>query len=202
MNKYTWPVCVALLFAALSGCGVSSKMIAVKMQSEKIDVFTETAGSEPAPVGYADVIINADIKTHLEGYYKGESASSAHGKEAYPYLFNIDGQAVLWKAEGKKHELPEYDPDGKTSRDPEAGKGMKYVLNKKIRLRTGAHRLFFGLPEDDYYREVSFSVKEGETLNLEFKPVYRYKTMPTRIPTHLREISRYDIFVNGTLVAK
>ncbi|HET7318563.1 MAG TPA: hypothetical protein VFK23_05440 [Nitrospirota bacterium] len=201
MNKYVYSLCVALLFAALSGCG-AAKMIAAKTQSERSDIFTEAAGSEPAPAGYADVIITADIKTHLEGCYKGESASSAHGKEAYPYLFNIDGQAVLWKAEGKKHELPKYDPDGKTSRNPEAGEGMKYVLKKKIRLQAGAHRLFFGLPEDDYYREIPILVKEGETLPLDFKPVYRYKTLPTRTQTFMRGVSHYDIFVNNVLVTQ
>ncbi|MDA8423145.1 MAG: hypothetical protein M0Z89_07400, partial [Nitrospiraceae bacterium] len=167
---------------------------------EKTDVFTEVAGNEAAPAGYADVLIAANIKTHLEGYYRGESKTSAHGKESYPFLFNIDGQAVLWKAEGKKHDLPSYDANGKTSRDPEAGEGIKYTLNKKIRLRAGSHTLFFGLPEDDYYREVVITVKEGEAQMLEFRPEYRYKTRPTRIPTYMQGVSKFDVLVNGNQV--
>lgn len=185
-----------LLVAVLSGCGVASRTIATRAVSEKSDVFTEVAGTDMAPSGYTDVLITANIKTHLENFYLGESKSSAHGKEVYPFLLNIDGQAALWKAEGNKHELPKY-VDGKTSYDPEAGVGIKYVLSKKIRLRAGLHKLFFGLPEDDYYREVIINVKEGERQALEFMPVYKYKTHPTRIPTFMHGVSYYDMLVNG-----
>lgn len=158
-------------------------------------------GDEAAPSGYADLLITANIKTHLEDFYLGESKTSAHGKEVYPFLFNIDGQAVLSKVEGKKHELPKC-VDGKTSRDPEAGEDIKYVLNKKIRLRAGSHKVFFGLPEDDYYREIVINVKEGEAQLLEFKPVYKYKTNPTRIPTYTKGVNHYDILVNGNPVSQ
>jgi hypothetical protein len=201
MKRYTVYVSVILLVAVLTGCGTAARTIAARSASERTDVFAEVSGSEAAPSGYADVLIMANIKTHLEGYYRGESKTSAHGKEAYPFLFNIDGQSVLWKADGKKHELPEY-VDGKTSHDPEAGQGMKYVMNKKIRLHAGSHKLFFGLPEDDYYREVVINVKEGETQMLDFKPVYRYKTRPTRIPTYMQGISHYDFVANGNPVAQ
>ncbi len=193
-------VSVVLLLVVLSGCG-AARTIAERSVSERSDVFTEVAGNEAAPSGYADVLITANIKTHLEGYYLGESRSSAHGKETYPFLFNIDGQAVLWKAEGRKHELPKY-VDGKTSNDPEAGEGILYVVNKKIRLRPGSHKLFFGLPEDEYHREVVITLNEGTTQKLEFKPVYKYKTFPTRIPTFMKGISSYVVLVNGNPVAQ
>jgi hypothetical protein len=201
MERFTAYVLTFLAFTMLMGCGAAAKTIATKSTSERSDVFRDVAGNEAAPSGYADVLIRASIKTHLEGYYLGESKASAHGKETYPFLFNIDGQAVLWKAEGKKHELPKY-VDGKTNQDPEAGEGMKYVLNKKIRLRGGLHKVFIGLPEDDYYREVMINVKEGEPLTLELKPEYEYKTFPTRIPTYMKGISHYDILVNGNPVAQ
>jgi hypothetical protein len=201
MKRYTAYVSVVLMITVLSGCGAAAKTIAARSASERSDVFTEVAGNEAAPSGYADMLITASIKTHLEGFYVGESRTSAHGKEAYPFLFNIDGQAVLWKAEGRKHELPEY-MDGKTSRDPEAGEGIKYVLNKKIRLRVGLHKLFFGLPEDDYYGEIVINAKEGEALMLEFKPEYIYKTLPTRIPTYMKGVSHYDTLVNGNTAAR
>lgn len=203
MKRYTAYVSVVLMITMLSGCGAAARTIAARSASERSDVFTEVAGNEAVPSGYADVLITANIKTHLEGYYRGESKASAHGKEAYPFLINIDGQAVLWKAEGKKHELPTY-VNGGTSKDPEAGEGIKYVLNKKIRLRVGSHKLFFGLPEDDYYREVVINVKEGEAQTLEFKPEYKYKTRPTRIPTYMQGVSRYryEILINGNPVAQ
>ena len=201
MKRYTVYVSVILLVAVLSGCGAAARTIAARSASERSDVFTEVAGNKAAPSGYADVLITASIKTHLAGYYSGESKTSAHGKEAYPFLINIDGQAALWKAEGRKHELPEY-VDGQTSKDPEAGEGIKYVLSKTIRLRVGSHKLFFGLPEDDYYREVAINVKAGEALMLEFRPVYKYKKFPTRIPTYMKGVNHYDILKDGNLMAQ
>lgn len=189
-----------LVAIAVSGCGATAKMIAARSTSERSNVFTEVSAAETLPAGYADLSISAEIKTHLEGYYKGESKESAHGKEFYPFLFNIDGQAVIWKAEGMKHELPKYLPDGKTSRDPEAGAGMKYVMSKMIRLRAGTYKLFFGLPEDDYYLEADIELPEGKTAFLELKPKYRYKRRPTRIPTFLKGVSRYDLSMNGTAI--
>jgi hypothetical protein len=189
------------MITVLSGCGAAARTIAARSTNERSDVFTEVAGNEAAPSGYADMLITASIKTHLEGFYVGESRTSMHGKEEYPFLINIDGQAVLWKVEGRKHELPEY-VDGGTSKDPEAGEGIKYVLNKKIRLRPGSHKLFFGLPEDDYYREIVINIKEGEALMLEFKPEYIYKTLPTRIPTYLKGVSHYDTLVNRNAAAR
>jgi hypothetical protein len=199
MKRYTAYVSVVLLLTILSGCGAAARTIAARSTSERSDVFMEVAGNEAAPSGYADVLITANIKTHLEGYYRGESKTSAHGKEAYPFLFNIDGQAAVWKAEGKTHELPEY-VDGKTSRDPEAGDGIKYVLSKKIRLRPGLHKIFFGLPEDDYFTEVIVELKDGEVNTLEFKPTYRYKTRPTRIPTFKNGIAKYEINFTGAKI--
>ncbi|MDP2156637.1 MAG: hypothetical protein Q8K68_02875, partial [Nitrospirota bacterium] len=79
-----------------------------------------------------------------------ESKESLHGKVKYPFVVNIDGQAARWEVDGVKDVKPAYDADGKTSRDPEAGEGFRYVLEKKIRLRAGSHRVFFGLPEDNF----------------------------------------------------
>jgi hypothetical protein len=152
MNRSATYVVMLSVTAVLSGCGATAKMIAGKSQSEKNDVFTEVRDGTTAPAGFGDVIISANIKTHLDGFYKGESKSSAYGKESYPYLINIDGQAVVWNAADQKHALLSYGAAGDTSSDPEAGEGMKYALNKKVRLRTGEDRLFFGLPADDYYR--------------------------------------------------
>jgi hypothetical protein len=180
----------------LSGCGTASREIQQKSQSEKTDVFTEVKDGGTIPKGFADLVIKANIKTHIEGYYILESKESLHGKEKYPFLVNIDGQAARWEVEGIKDIKPAYDADGKTSRDPEAREGFKYVLEKKIRLNQGSHRVFFGLPEDKYSTEVEISLKEGEMSILEFKPVYRTKKIPTRIPTFLKGIDKYVVLVN------
>jgi hypothetical protein len=176
----------------LTGCGASSKMIARMSQSERIDIFTEVTSDGPVPAGFADLLIKASIKMPLKGHYPLESRESAQGAPDITFLVNIDGQAALWKAAGRKHELPEY-IDGKTSRDPEAGEGMKFVLEKKVRLMAGPHNVFFGLPGDAHNRTTEITLKSGVLYVLEFKPVYWYKRLPTKIPTFLEGIERYEV---------
>jgi hypothetical protein len=188
---------IVVSLGLIVGCGAPARMITAKAQSEKSDVFTEVTDAGATPQGFADIIVKANTKTHEEGYYIGESDKSLHGKPGYPFVLNIDGQAAVWKVDGKKEELPKYDEQGKTSRDPEAGTGIKYVLEKKLRLRPGSHNLFFGLPGEDYYTEVVITGQEGESRTLEFKPVYRYKTNPTRIPTFKKGISGYAVYLDG-----
>jgi hypothetical protein len=170
----------------------------MESESQRVDVFKEVAEGGPIPPGYSDLIIKANIKTHLEGYYIGESKESIHGKPSYPFLINIDGQAVRWNAPGVLDNKPAYDRDGKTSRDPEAGHGMKYLLEKKVRLAAGPHKIIFGLPEDNYAIEAGITVQNGETTVIEYIPVYRYKSLPARIPTFLHGIARYDLNLNGS----
>jgi hypothetical protein len=186
----------AILSGVLVGCGTTAKQIQMKLQTEKTGVFTEVKAGEALPKGFADLTIKANIKTHLEGYYMGESNNSLHGKSAYPFVINIDGQAAAWYAEGARDSKPEYGKDGRTSRDPEAGEGIKYAIEKRIRLSAGNHRVFLGLPEEDYFVEVEIILKEGESSVLEFKPLYRTKRIPTRIPTFLKGIEKYEVYLN------
>lgn len=187
---------VAILGLALLGCGTTTKEIQTRSQSEKAGVFTEVKDGGAIPRSFAELIIKADIKTHIEGYYILESKESQHGKQKYPFLFNIDGEAARWEVDGIKDVKPAYDADGKTSHDPEAREGYRYVLEKKIRLHAGSHKVFFGLPEDNYATEVEIFLKEGETGVLEFKPIYKTKKHPTRIPTFLKGINKYEVFLN------
>ena len=190
-------VCGALFVMALTGCGTTSKEIHTKSQSERTDVFAEIKPGTPIHKGFAGLLITVNIKTPCAGYCIPEPKQSIHGKPEYPFLVNIDGQAALWKVEGTRDIKPVYDKDGKTSHDPEAGEGMKYVLKKRVKLRAGQHRIFFGLPEENYSATTDIVLKSGEEAVLECKPVYRYKTFPTRIPTFLEGISRYEVFLNG-----
>jgi hypothetical protein len=78
--------------------------------------------------------------------------------------------------------------------------GIKYILEKKLRLLSGTHKVWFALPEDDYSVEAEITLRDGEEAILEFKPIYRYKTQPTRIPTFLEEIDAYEVYLNGVKV--
>ena len=189
-------ICTVFFALMPAGCGTAVKEMRMKSQSERTDVFVEVKDGEPIPEGFADLMITANIKTPLAGYYILESKESLHGKQGYPFLVNIDGQTALWKIDGVRDSKPAYDKDGTSSRDPEAREGMRYALNKKVRLWAGSHRIFFGLPQEDYYSAVDIELK-GESSLIEYKPVYRYKRLPTRIPAFLKGISRYEVFLNG-----
>jgi hypothetical protein len=168
-------------------------------QSGRTDVFTE-APEGSVPAGYADLVIKASIKIPLEGYYALGSKTSIYEKEGYHFLINIDGQAVLWKVAGQKETIPLYDEMGGVSQNPDAGAGMKYILERKIRIAVGQHKIFFGLPAKPYSTKVRLTLKEGESPVLELKPRYRYKTMPTRIPSFLEGIAGYEILLNGHII--
>lgn len=182
---------IALLIG-LGGCGGAPKQIRAKSQSMVTDVFTEIRDQQPPPKETVDLTIKASIKTPPEGYYLLESSS--HVKEGYPFLFNIDGQAVAWKVEGKSEITPRWDENGRII--PEGGQGIRYFLDKKIRLRPGSHHLFFGLPDEKYYTEVEISLKEGEPHTLEFQPSYVMGRKHHRSFFH--GIKSYDVFLDGT----
>jgi hypothetical protein len=180
------------LATVLTACGATTKkMIATESESVRTDVFTEVAGTGTIPAGYADVIIRANIKTHLEGYYILES-KDLHGKPGYPFLINIDGQAILWKVDGAKDIKPAFEKASGRSRDPEAGEGMKYMLEKKIRLAAGPHKVFFGLSEESYYVMKDITVEGGRLYVLAFEPRYGYVPKPHR-STFLKGINNYEV---------
>ena len=87
--------------------------------------------------------------------------------------------------------------DGKTSCDPEARQGIKYILEKKVRLTAGTHSVLFSLPEDNYSTEVEISLPEGRTSIMEFRPVYKTKRFPKRMPTFMEGIDKYEVSLNG-----
>jgi len=202
VKKLTSYIIIAVLGIALaiSNAAANEKEITAKSQGDRTDVFSEVKEEGIPPKGFADLVIKASVKTHLEGYYILESKEFLHGKPEYPFVLNIDGQGVLWKADGQRHIVPAYDDKGKANTDPEAGEGMKYVLEKRIRLAAGSHKVFFGLLEENYLKEIDITLKEGEIYVLEFKPIYKYKTRPYRIPTFFKGIKDYEVFLNGNAV--
>ncbi|MGA2782733.1 MAG: hypothetical protein ABSF13_12570 [Smithella sp.] len=197
MRKVIAGVFIGVMSIVLIGCGVTTNIINQKTQNARTDVFTEMKNNDSPAQGFVTLAIKATIKTPLEGYYLFESKDSMFGKPSYPFVINIDGQAAVWKVDGGKEILPSYDKDGMTSHDPEAGEGIKYVLEKKIQLRAGTHKVFLGLSNDDYFKELEIKLQEGKTFTLEFKPIYKYKTQPTRIPAFKKGIKGYEVYLNN-----
>jgi uncharacterized protein YceK len=196
MNKTFIILFSALLVALLSGCGSALKEINTKSLSTRSDVFVEIKNDEAIPGGYANVIIKVSIKTPLTGYYLWESNDSFSGKPGFPFVFNIDGQAAVWKIDGQEESTSPYDEKGE--RTPDGGKGIRYILDKKIGLVAGSHKLFLGVPEDEYAREFVIFVKDGVSI-LEFKPVYRGDHQRTA-PSFLNGIHSFELFYDGSPV--
>lgn len=200
MKKTLKILSIYILTAILLNCGTTVKMIEKKSVSEKTDVFYEVTDNSLPQKGYADIIIKASIKTHLNGFYPLESKKSSHGKDRYPFLINIDGQSALFFTDGVVEEKPVYDNKGKKIKDAEAGKGIKYTLSKKIRIKAGSNKVFFALPADKFYTEVEITLKDGMEHTLEFVPVYRQDSW--RIESFLKGIKNYVVKFDGKIIEK
>ena len=167
---------LAVVGLALAGCASNAsraELIKDRSESNRKDVFIEVNEKGVVPKAYADLVIEASIKTHAEGYYLFEPRDSLHGKPDYPFLLNIDGQAVIWKIDGREETAPRYTPSGE--KNPEGGTGIKYLLRKKVRLAPGSHRVSSGLPGESYISEFAITLKEERTYVLAFEPVYRWQ---------------------------
>jgi len=189
MKKCLIPLLIGLTIS-LGGCGTAAREIAQRSMSEKEGVFHEISEGEAPREGFVNLRVSAQVKTHLEGWYLLEAKSSLHGKPEYPFLFNIDGQAVKWEVKGQQEKGTEYEGCMETH---DCGTGMRYILFKEIALREGAHRIFFALPGDDYRTEFEITLNRGERYVLELRPVYRAQH-------YLKGIVRLDAFLNGTKV--
>jgi len=169
---------VSVAGVLLAGCVTTSQFMKARSQGARSDVFEEVGEKDTVPGEYALLEIRASIKTHTEGFYLLESRDSLHGKKGYPFVLNIDGQAVVWEVDGREETIPIHFEKG--GRNPEGGTGVRYEIRKKIRLAAGAHRVFFGLPAEDYYREFDVTLKEGRSYTLAFEPVYKKQRRDTR----------------------
>jgi hypothetical protein len=83
--------------------------------------------------------------------------------------------------------------------NPERGEGIKYALNKRLRLVSAPHQIIFGLPGEDYYMNISLILDDGEVQVLEFKPIYRPRRGKST-PSFINGFDRGEIFLNGNLV--
>ncbi len=168
----------AIVGTVLAGCVTTSQFMKARSQDARSDIFEEVGEKDTVPREFALLEIRASIKTHTEGFFLLESIDSLHGKKGYPFVLNIDGQAVVWKVDGREEIIPiNFEKGG---RNPEGGIGIKYEIQKNIRLAAGSHRVFFGLPAEDYYREFDVTLKEGRSYTLAFEPVYKKQRRDTR----------------------
>jgi hypothetical protein len=142
--------------------------------------------------GFGVIIIRVTMKTPKEGFYLLESKNSLQGKPEYPFIFNIGGQGVTWLAKGT-HDIQQKIVDGK--RNPEGGEGVKYFLENNIRLKAGVCKIYFGLTEENFRKEIVINVTEGKTSILEFKPIYRRNRV--RGNTFYEGIHTFEVHLDG-----
>lgn len=188
-------IVVMLLSFALPfiGCAIQPKKIKTESQKDRAVVFSEVKEEKQIPIGFTDVIIKASIKTHEEGFYWFEPKKSMHGKSEYPFILNIDGQVLTWKVDGKKEDIPPYDEQG--NKNFEAGLGIKYVLDKKIRLAGGSHSIILKLPAEKLATKMEIVLKADRSHVLEFKPFYKHHKQ--HATTFLCTIAGYNVFLDG-----
>lgn len=187
MNRGSKIITALVLVIAFSGCATTiKKEIAMKTQSERTDVFQEIAVEAVPQPRFSDLAVKASLKKLLDK--QTEDA----------FLLNIDGQSVTWNIMGHMEKAPEYDEKGQPN--PERGEGMKYILTKNLRLKPGSHKIFLALPAENVSKELSITLKDGDTVALEFKPIYLRSRHPMQ---HFRNgIFLFEVFMNGKPVGK
>lgn len=164
-------VVVGMLFAGLvAGCATGGRVVNSPPPAPRSGIFVETTEAGPLPGGTAEMEIRMRVKTPHAGYFLLGSGGIPHGTAEYTVLLNIDGQAVEWKLSGFEETRPALDSNG--TRTPEGGKGVVYVLKKKIRISPGSHRVFFSLPAEDASTGIDITVKEKGIYSLVLAPVY------------------------------
>ena len=154
----------------MTACASNARLLRAHAEGTKSGIFQEISDDTPVPAGYADIELSLSIKTHALGHYRLESGSSLHGKPGYPFILNIDGQAIIWKIDGTETTDPDRLAGG--AANPERGNGVRYLLAKKIRVPVGPHRVFFGLPGEDVVRDIEVDPKGSRIYSLNLVPSY------------------------------
>lgn len=184
---------LTMTLTVVGGCAESSALIRANSTSMRSDVFEEIANGTIVPKGFADLHFTATLKTHNHGIY---SVKDIHGTSDYKLLLNVDGQAVQLQG---SLQLENGESNG--FRDAEAGEGTRYRFNKKLRLKSGTHRVVLAIPADDLAIERVITLAEGSSNTLVLEPVYRQTPVKPRIgigKTSYKEgIKGISLILNG-----
>ena len=209
--KKLYLIILFIVSISISSCSTTTELLSDKINKKSIsvtnDIFTIIDGDKKPLAGYGDLLIKVNLKTHLKGMYLVELlniSDTHHGGSVYQFLLNIDGQALILEANGKEEDTtPEpyyfWNCDYKRP-GQEAGEGIRYYTEKKIRLKAGKHNVFFTLPQDEYAMEFNLYIVGGSTNILELKPVYRYRKMLRR-ESFLSHFRKFKVYLNSKLIS-
>ena len=185
---------VALLIVlAFFGCAQVTQERILQRASEKAFSFEEINEKESQiSEGYSELLIKVSIKIPQEETYVFKERPPGYENLQYPFVFNINGQGVVWSVN------PTFDEQVMYLRhkiNPEGGVGLICRLEKRVRLKSGSYRVYMGLPEEELETAVIISLADGSSNVLEFKPIYWRGEDRQR--TFRSGISHFDIFFNG-----
>lgn len=205
MKSATMLMTIIITIAALTGCAGTPRVIESKLSERAKGVFNEWKENDTLMPGESVLSINVSFKTHADdiSYFYLESKKNPHGKPSYRVLVNIDGQPVVWTIQGARESKPVYNEAGKRIPDPEAGDGVLYILDKKLLISPGKHRVFFSLPDDGYFKDFEIYVQKGDENYLELKPVYHFlhPPLPRWIRSFKNEIDSFKAYYNAVCCA-
>jgi len=182
-----------LIVLAFFGCARVTRERIIQRTTEKALSFEEITGKESKiSEGYCELLIEAWIKIPKTETYVIKTRPPGYENLPYPFVFNINGQGVLWSVN------PTFDEQAMYVRhkiNPEGGVGLMCRLEKRVRLKSGSYKVYIGLPEEELEAEVTISLADGSSNLLEFKPIYWRGEDRQR--TFRSGISHFDIFFNG-----
>ena len=187
--------CLAALVTTLFlfACGHVTREHIMQKASEEATSFEEISGEDKQlPEGYSELIIKARIKIPQKEFYLIKKRPPRNENSQYPFVFNINGQGVLWMVNCALDKQRTYINN---KRNPEGGDGLMCRLEKRIHLKFNSYKLYLGLPEEEFETEVPISLTDCSSNVLEFKPVYRRSGDNRRI--FWKGISNFNIFLNG-----
>ena len=187
--------CLAALLITLAffGCAHVTREQIMQKASEKACPFEEINGEhKQLPEGHSELLIKASVKIPQKEFYLIKPRPPRRENSQYPFVLNIDGQGVLWRVNCTLDEQRMYVHN---KRNPEGGKGLMCHLEKRIRLKSGSFKVYFGVTEEEFEIEVPISMTDRSPNVLEFKPIYWQGGDHRR--TFWNKISNFDVFLNG-----
>jgi hypothetical protein len=185
---------LAALMIALPffGCAHTPRKQIIEKGLQQASVFEEMNKKDSRiPEGDSDLLIKASIKIPQKEFYLFNKRPPRHENSLYPFIININGQGALWAVNCVLDEQATY---VRHKRNPEGGEGLMCRLEKRIRLKPGSYKVYFGLPEEEFETEVTISLTVDSSNVLEFKPIYWQSGDHRR--TFRNGISSFDIFFN------
>jgi hypothetical protein len=189
-TTYLAALLIALPFFS---CAHSTRKQIMEKGLERASIFEEINEKDgQIPEGYSELLIDASIKIPQKQFYLINPRPPRHDNSQYPFVLNINGQGMLWQVNCTLDEQRMYVYN---KRNPEGGKGLMCRLEKRIRLKSGSYKVYFGVPEEEFEIEVPIFLTDRFSSVLEFKPIYWQSGDHRR--TFWNGISNFDIFLNG-----